>query len=526
MDKRIIKLEETITKLKAQLNDVSDKLTNEQQKSRQFENIVASLPGHIHWVDKEGVILGCNDEQARDVGCTSRLDVIGKTIHDIQPKDRADKILKNNNEIIKSGLPKTLEEIGNLANGDKKVYLSHKAPLKDDEGNIIGVLGISTDITAHKNNEFTLENIIALMPGNIFWKSKNGVFLGCNNNVARILKLKSPQDIVGKTNYDLFDSRLADQATEADNVAMRENKEYILEEIGLDIEGGLTTYLTRKVPLRDEDNKVIGLLGVSLDISDRKKAEEELKVAKEKAEIASQAKTEFMLNMQHDLRTPASGIYGLTKILAESAEDKTSKEYLTLIAVASKELLNVLNDILRFHQIESGSFSILSKKFDVHSLIEHIVKLELASAKNKKILLESHLDSNVPRMIISDEYRIHRLLLNLVSNAIKFTNEGSVKLSVQVAKQIDDRNITLQFIVKDTGIGIPKEKQNIIYEKFQKLTLSNTGRYKGLGLGLRIVKKFIEELGGNIEVESEVDKGTTFVCTLPVKLLLVSEDHK
>jgi len=526
MEKPTEKYKGTIAELKAKLKKVSNKLANEQKKSRQLEHIIASMPGHIYWMDRDGRILGCNDEQARDEGCSSRLDVIGKTLHDFQPKEKADKILANNREIMSSGMSKVVEERCDFTNGNNRICLSHKAPLKDDKGDVIGILGVSTDITAHKNNEFTLKNIIALMPGNIFWKNKNGVFLGCNDNVARILKLKTPKEIIGKTNYDLFDSRLADQASEADNIAMREDKEYVLEEIGLNVEGNLTTYLTKKVPLHDRDNNVIGLLGVSFDISDRKKAEQELKGAKEKAEAANQAKTEFMLNMQHDLRTPASGIFGLAKILAEAAKEKRDKEYLTLITTASDELLNILNDILRFHLIESGTLSILSKKIDVYSLVERIVKLESASAKNKSLLLESHLDGNVPKIIISDEYRIHRLLLNLVSNAIKFTNKGFVKLIAEVAKQIDERNIILRFIVKDTGIGIPKEKQDVIYERFQKLTLSNTGRYKGLGLGLRIVRKFTEELGGNIEIESELDKGTTFVCTLPVELPLVNNSKK
>lgn len=517
MKKPTEKSKDTIAKLKAKLKDVSNKLVDEQKKSRYLESIIASMPGHIYWMDKDGRILGCNDEQARDVGCASRLDVIGKTIHDFKPKEEADKILANNNEIMSSGLSKLIEEVCNLVNGDEKTFLSHKAPLKDDKGNIIGVLGISTDITALKDNEFTLENIIALMPGNIYWMDKNHVFLGCNNNQLKTLGLRSRADFIGQTYDGLLEPNDTEKVRKVNSKVVETGKPQSLEELGLDEFGNKAIYLTTKSPLRNNNGKVIGMVGVSVDITDLKEIERELEEAKEKAEAANQAKTEFMLNMQHDLRTPASGIFGLAKILAEATKEKRDKEYLTLITTASEELLNILNDILRFHLIESGTLSVLMKKIDVYSLVERIIKLESASAKNKELLLESHLASNVPKIIISDEYRIHRLLLNLVSNATKFTKKGFVKLIVGVGKKIDKENIMLRFIVRDTGIGIPKEKQDVIYERFQKLTLSNTGRYKGLGLGLRIVKKFTEELGGSIEVESKVGKGTTFICTLPVK---------
>lgn len=525
MDEGVKELKTKVATLEKQLAATSKKLAQSQQEYSLLNHIIASMPGHIYWMDKEGRILGCNDEQAQNVGFSSNHDLIGKTIHDFQPKEKADQIIKNNNQIIRAGKSTLVEEEGVLANGDETIFLSHKAPLKNQDGKVTGVIGISTDITSNKYNEHTLENIISLLPGNIFWKSRDGKFLGCNNNVAKILKLQYPSDIIGKTNYDLFDAAMADQATEADNVVMQNNREYVLEETGLNDKGELTEYLTRKVPLLDKNNNVVGLLGVSLDISDRKKIEQELKRAKERAEVANKAKTEFILNMEHDLRTPSSGIYGLSKILADTASNKNLKEQLKLIASASGELLDILNDILRFHQIESGNLPILDKKFNPQHLIEKIIRLESAAAKEKNISLVCDCSRDIPVEVIGDEYRTHRILLNLISNAIKFTHRGGVSVLVKELKIIKPRTIILCFTIKDTGIGIPKEKSNMIYEKFSKLTLSNTGHYKGLGLGLHIVKQFVDELDGDIEVTSEVGKGSVFTCTLPFKLPLLDEQQ-
>ncbi len=367
-----------------------------------------------------------------------------------------------------------------------------------------------------------LKKIIALLPGNIFWKDNKGFFLGCNNNVARILNLKSPSDIVGKTNSELFDAHLADQATIADNKTMLEDKEYALEETGLDVNGNLTTYLTKKVPVHDERNNVMGLLGVSFDISDRKKAEKKLKIAKRKAEESNELKSQFIMNIQHDLRTPASGVTAMLKILAKKETDSDKKEILELMAESSQKLLNILNTILDFDNIEKGSFPVLSEKFNLHNIIHDVKALESPAAKLKHLDIKTHIDDRLPQELIGDPFRIQRILINLLSNAIKFTTKGYVEIDELLWKHVDDRNVLVQIIVKDTGIGIPKDKQKVIFKRFTRLDPSNKGIYSGLGLGLNMVKQFVEEIKGSIEVKSNPGQGTTFTCILPFKLPLLN----
>jgi len=519
MKKPTKKSKETIAKLKAQLDDVSNKLAGEQEKSRQLEHIIASMPGHIYWMDKDGRILGCNDEQARNVGFSSRLDMIGKTIHDFQPKEKADKILANNNEIMSLGLSKVIEETGNLVDGNEKTFLSHKAPLRDEKNNIIGVLGISTDITAHKNNEFTLENIIALMPGHVYWQNKDGVILGCNDEQAKNLGLKSRSYIVGKTIYDLQPKEQANHLQIINYKVIQTGEAQIAEEVSTLANGQTKTFLSQKVPLQSKNGDVIGLVGISVDITARKEMEEALRFAKERAEITNNIKSAFIKNMQHDIRTPLSGLWGMADILERKIKDTTLSDYINNIKLCTTELLNFCDSILDFTNIEHGNQLLLFRKFDNRALIMKIASLEEPAAKSKGLNLILDYPKAVPEILIGDEFRIYRILLNLVSNAIKFTEKGYVKVSVKKLKSDKEkREIIFQFVIKDTGIGIPKDKQTYIFEKFSRLSPSNRVKYKGLGLGLRIVKEFVNDLNGDIKVSSKVKVGSAFICTIPFKL--------
>ncbi len=445
--------------------------------------------------------------------------MIGKTIHDFQPKEKADKILANNNEIMNSGLPKVIEEIGNLVDGDEKTFLSHKAPLRDDKDNIIGVLGISTDITAHKNNEFTLENIIALMPGHVYWQNKDGVILGCNDEQAKDLGLKSRSYIVGKTIYDLQPKEQADHLQMINNKVIQTGEAQTAEEVSTLANGRTKTFLSHKVPLQSKNGDIMGLVGISVDITSRKKAEQALKFAKERAEVTNKIKSAFIKNMQHDIRTPLSGLWGMADILERKIKGTKLSDYVNNIKLCTTELLNFCDSILDFTNIEHGNQLLLSKKFDNRALIMKIALLEKPAAKSKGLNLIIDYPDAVPAILIGDEFRIYRILLNLISNAIKFTEKGCVKVSIKELKRDEEKRETiLQFIVKDTGIGIPKDKQTYIFEKFSRLNQSNRGKYKGLGLGLRIVKEFIGDLNGGIKVSSNVGIGATFVCTIPFKL--------
>ncbi len=362
-----------------------------------------------------------------------------------------------------------------------------------------------------------LESIIALLPGHVYWLDRNNILQGCNNIQAEAAKLPSRQAIIGKKNRDLL---LAEQAHELDminNRVMETGKPYIGEEFA-EMGDGQRIYLSQKVPLRNEKDEVMGVLGVSFDITDRKRMEKDLEIARERAELANQTKTEFIRNLEHDIRTPLCGIKSVTKYLETIEDDINKKDFLRDIEIATNELLNYLDNIVEFSQINTGATPLIVKEFNLEQVVKGIINLELAAARSKRLDLRYEYASNAPIMVIGDRFRLHRMLLNLVNNAIKFTEQGHVKISVNFIEQITEKEVLLEIAVGDTGIGIAKKDHEKIYDKFTRCDPSNKGIYKGTGLGLWIVKQFIEDLHGQIKLKSELGGGSLFTCRLRFRL--------
>lgn len=369
--------------------------------------------------------------------------------------------------------------------------------------------------------ESRLQCVIDSIAGNHWWKDKDGVYRGYNKSLLETLGLQSMDQVIGKKDSELPWKSQADDLVKNDNIVMINGKMVQFEEDILTANGEEKVFMVTKVPLRSARGEIIGTIGSSFDITEKKRYESELRIAKEKAELANELKTEFILNMEHDIRTPFSGIWGLANYLWEKENDPEKKEFLGDITHSAKELLGYCNGILDFSKIESEGVPILNKKFDLFSLIDSIVLTEMPAAKHRGLDLSVEIDDEVPFVVMGDDYRLRRVLINLLSNAIKFTSKGSVKLLVSVVEFSQESKLTvLRLTVKDTGMGIPDDKIRYIYEKFSRLSRSNKGLFKGLGLGLTIVRQFIYEMEGEIEVNSVLGEGTTVTCTLPFGLPL------
>ncbi len=522
-----------------------------QEIKEHLENIIALTPGHLYWKDKNGTYLGCNNNLANNTGLKSPKDIIGMTDQDVASRLGWDKKVveafrKADEIVIKTGIPKlNIEEPPALNSKGEIIYLmSNKVPLYDANHKVIGVLGISLNITEQKKllakiNSYCnwigiekdndvknyLENIIMHAPGHMYWKDKNGIYLGCNKNMAQAIGLSSPKEIIGWSDFDIakklnWPIDIAKRFFDKDLAVIKSGEgEFNIEEPPVKRADGEThILLTNKVPLNNSAGITIGVIGISTDITDRKKMEGELKKSKQKAEEASELKSQFIMNMQHDLRTPASGVAAMLEILAKNESDSGKKETLEEIADSSRKLLNILNAILEFDSIEKGTLPVLSEKFNLHDVIRDVEALEAPTATLKHLDIKTHIDDRLPKELIGDPFRIQRVLINLLSNAIKFTAKGYVEINEILWEHVDDRNVLVQIIVKDTGIGIPKDKQKVIFERFTRLDPSNKGIHEGLGLGLSMVKQFVEEMKGHIEIKSSPGQGTTFICTLPFKL--------
>lgn len=364
-----------------------------------------------------------------------------------------------------------------------------------------------------------LEIVTPVIPAPIYWENVDSVLLGGNDAVIKGTGAMNRDAYVGKSLYELYPKDMAEHIKVHNEAVMKTGKILSQEEAIEDISTGEFKYfMAIKAPLYDEDGKIIGIVGTSVDITDRKLMEEELQKAKNAAEAADIAKTEFIANMSHDIRTPLSGIVGLGGILENEIQNSQQKARLHDIVKSADELLNMLNEILDV--VSAGKITvndIHEEPFDLVHLVQTIIDLEQSSVDLKKIELLQSIEENIPAVLVGDHKKIHHILLNLVGNAIKFTKIGHVSINISCLEKLTD-SIKLLFEVSDTGVGISAESLDKVFDLFYKITPSYKGIDKGHGVGLHIVKTYTELLGGKVSVDSKPDKGSKFSFTLLLKI--------
>lgn len=278
-------------------------------------------------------------------------------------------------------------------------------------------------------------------------------------------------------------------------------------------------------PIKGEGNEIIGVAVFSKDITESKRASDELVDAKNQAIAAATAKSEFLSNMSHEIRTPMNAIIGMTHLLLEKIQDEEIREYLHSIKYSSDNLLVVINDILDFSKIEAGKVSLEHIDFSLRQKMDEVKKTFDLKAKEKDLTLHIDIDAKVPEHINGDPYRLNQILFNLIGNAIKFTHKGSVSVLI---RKIKDENewVTLLFEIRDSGIGIPVHKLDTIFESFTQAYTDTTRKYGGTGLGLAITRKLVNIQGGRIYLNSTVNAGTTFYVEIPYMKAQVTAAEK
>ena len=347
----------------------------------------------------------------------------------------------------------------------------------------------------------------------IFQTTPEGQYLSVNPALACIYGYETPDELM-RSLTDIGEQLYVDTSRRAEFIRLLHAHNTVMGfESQVYRRDGKVIWITETArAVRADNGALLYYEGIVEDITERKQAEEELQKAKVAAEAAANAKSEFLANMSHELRTPLNGVIGMTELALETDLTPEQQEYLTIVKDSATSLLELLNDILDFSKIEVGKLELDPIDFSLRDDLEVAIKALAVRAHKQGLELACHIPADVPDILLGDPGRLRQVVVNLVGNAIKFTHQGEVVMRVSVKWQIEDE-ICLHFTVTDTGIGIPPEKQHLIFSPFTQADSSTTRQFGGTGLGLAISLQLVAMMGGTIWVESEVDKGSTFHFT-------------
>jgi len=430
--------------------------------------------------------------------------------------------------IMRHGMPIVVEEDYPHDNGQVDYFQVVKTPILDAGGKVIGSQGMQFDITQHKRTEeallaeqYLLNTFMDNTPDVIYFKDRESRIIRFNKAFERTLGGMDARGLVGKTDFDFFATQHAKKAFDDEQAIMRTGRPLInIEEMETWKDGRLTWVITSKFPLIDKKGAIVGTFGVSKDISSQKKLEQELTTAKLKAEESDRLKTAFLHNISHEIRTPMNAIMGFTGFLSDPGMDSVQKtHFIDVIQQSSHQLLSIIDDIVRIATIEAGQEKLLQNEVNLNHLIRFELDQFTSKAEEKGLEFECTTGLDDSRsVILADETKLQQILSNLLVNAFKFTQSGSVRFGYQL------KHDSLEFYVKDTGIGIPEPMHESIFNRFSQVESSISRQYGGSGLGLSICKAYTELHGGKIWVESTPGKGSSFLFTLPYKQVSFIDD--
>jgi PAS domain S-box-containing protein len=417
-----------------------------------------------------------------------------------------------------AGMPESgeLQQI-KLANGEERWLWTLEKPLPGSHSEHQRVLTVSTDITARKRTEDELagernllKTLMDNLPDYIFIKDMAGRYITANTAHVQLLGAARVEELAGKTDFDFFSNSSTLPFFTDEQRVMRSGTPLLdrVEIINRESEAKQRWVLASKIPLRDASGSVSGVIGISRDITALKTVEAELRTAKEAAEAATRAKSDFLATMSHEIRTPMNAVIGMTSLLLDTPLSAEQAEFVDTIRISGENLLAIINDILDFSKIESGRMELEHRPFHLVESIEDVLDLFSPRAAEKGIELAVELGNPLPVMVIGDQVRLRQVLVNLVSNALKFTEKGEVVVSVTAA--VEGATCRLHCAVRDTGIGIPGDRLHRLFQSFTQIDSSTTRRYGGTGLGLAISKRLVGLMGGALTVQSEVGAGSTF----------------
>jgi PAS domain S-box-containing protein len=480
-----------------------------------YTALANSMPLSLLVKDVEGKILFANNAYLEFSG-RSLDNIVGKSDYDFVSDELARKYRDADAAVIKTGKSKSGFGRHKAKDGSTLLVEHRRIPVCDEQGKVIAIQFLCWDVTQQRetenelaNERFLFNSLLEHFPDAIYFKDTDSKFTRVSASLATRVG-KDQSELIGTTDTEILCQEHAARTLkdEAHIIATREPIINRLEEDIL-IDGSSTWCSTTKVVHEDSSGNVIGTFGISRDVSELMDSRRKLQKALAMADSANRAKSEFVANMSHEIRTPMNGIIGMTKLLSETSLDVNQIEYVEMIGQASDSLMGLLNDILDFSKIEAGKLELDQIPFNLSDSVGKTTQSLASKAIEKDLELACRVSPALPERLIGDPSRLRQIIVNLVGNAIKFTDHGEVVVEVD-SQEFDKNSVDLHFSVRDTGIGIPPKKQEMIFEEFSQADTSTTRRFGGTGLGLTICKQLVSLMKGQIWVESEVGKGTTF----------------
>jgi len=505
-----------------------ERITEERQRENELYNerrsmqmLMDNIPDSIFFKDRNSQFVKVNKAWLTKHNLNNTAEVIGKNDADFFDAGFSGKTYLDEQTLMQNGEPLlNILECRTDASGKQRYKLANKVPLYDQNNEVIGMVGISHDITELKHAEFELtlekellQSLMDNVPDTIYFKDDKSRFTRVNLAFALALGLQSPDEAVGKNDFDFFPLEQARLYSQDELEIFKSGKPKInrIEKVK-NADGKILWVSTTKIPIKDESRIVTGIIGISRDVTVIEEARSNLIYAKEKAEEANRAKSLFLANMSHEIRTPMNGVIGMADVLNQTVLTDEQHDYLNVITKSGNNLLSIINNILDFSKIESGSLELEKAPINIRHIIENVADVLIITASNKGVNLVNYVDSLIPEIVQGDALRLHQILLNLVNNALKFTTHGEVFFTAELIDSTET-GFSVLFKVKDSGIGISKEGQQKIFQSFTQVDNSTTRKFGGTGLGLAISKRLVEMMEGTIGVESVEGEGSSFWFT-------------
>ncbi|MFZ2500210.1 MAG: PAS domain-containing protein [Methanosarcina sp.] len=525
-------------KIEGELKIRSQELS--EAKSRLDLALEATGMGTWDW-DVDSNTMSWDENLFRLVGVTQK--EFQQTYHSLMelsekilPPDDSKRMMEKIQEVVE-GNTDSYEIEHSVLRPDGKIrsFLVKGRAYRNSNGKLVRLIGTTMDITDRKISEETLRQSEANLArsqaiahlGNYSWNILTGV-VSWSEELKSIWGCRPDEE----PSFEEVVSRIHPEDSglflEAVRLVREENIPFNIEYRIIRPDGSVRRVHDQGEITCDEIGNPVQMFGTTLDITQQKCMEEQLLNAKEVAEAASRAKSEFLANMSHEIRTPLNAILGMLELLLETDLSDEQQEYLQLAHISSESLLSVIDDILDFSRSEQNKMELEEIEFDLKSLIFNLISLLAGKTNSRGIKLTYHLQEDLPSTFIGDPVRLKQILFNLIGNALKFTKEGDVTLSIEnyeAEKPASYGEIILLFKIQDTGIGIPQKSLDSIFNAFVQADASVTRKYGGTGLGLAISSQLVGLMGGRIWVESDIGKGSTFYFTVKVKRAAKAENR-